>query len=196
MSATAVRYSGLFPWIKSIRAKGMMTSSVRIAVGPRPGPTAGRSHPVVDLRHTAAPVRIGSDEGRPGLPALPEGIEMLEALIERSGVHRELGERDGRRQRDVRERRLIASQQPRTAVGEVPVGQAGMRQCHLAGVLAPGRIAGQFELRAQTLMQDMECSDDGIEDVHLMPLLPQRITASLLSSLAPILAAFERVVEV
>ena len=41
---------------------------------PRPGPTAGRSRPVVDLRHAAAPVRIGSHEGRPSLPASPEGI--------------------------------------------------------------------------------------------------------------------------
>src|SRR3954454_2886173 len=100
MSATAARYSGGFPWIRSIRAKGMMTSSGRIAVGRRPGPTAGRSRPVVDLRHTAAPVGIGSDESRPGLPTLPEGVEMFEALIERSGVDRELGERDRRRQRD------------------------------------------------------------------------------------------------
>src|ERR1700710_2030603 len=149
MSATAARYLGLFPWIKSIRAKGMMTSSGRLAVGPRSGPTAGRSGPVVDLRHTAAPVGIGGQEGRPGLPALPEGIEILEALIERSGVDRELGEGDRRRQRDVRERRLFAAQQPRAAVSEMPVDKTSMRQCHLAGVLAPGWIAGQFELRAQ-----------------------------------------------
>ncbi len=177
---------GAFPRIRSIRAKGMMTSSGRIAVGPQPGPTADAQGTIVDLRHTAAPVGIGGQEGRPGLPALPESIEMLEALIERSGVHRELGERNGRRQRDVRERPLIASQQPLAAVGEMPVDETSMRQCHLAGMLAPGGVAGQFELRAQTLVQDMEgVTDDRRRGCAPTPVCPTSDQAALVRSSRP-----------
>src|SRR4051812_48980799 len=104
MSAMAARDPGGFPWIRSIRAKGMMIALGRIAVRRPAGQSAGRSGAVVDLRNAAAPVGIGSDKGWPGLPALPEGIEMFEALVERSGVDRELRESDRRRQGDIRER--------------------------------------------------------------------------------------------
>src|SRR3954470_15785268 len=116
MSATAARYSGVLPWIRSIRANGI-AASFRLSFGLSVGRWDERSGPVIELGHTTVPVGVGDQEGRPALPALPEGIDVLEALIERRGVHRKLREGDRGRHRNIRERWRLAAEQPLAAIG-------------------------------------------------------------------------------
>src|ERR1700731_111605 len=59
--------------------------------------------PVIQFRHAAIAVGIGSLEGGTTLPALPESIQMLETLVQRGRVDRKLGEGNCRCHRNVRE---------------------------------------------------------------------------------------------
>src|SRR5471032_3109200 len=95
---------------------------------------------LIQFRYAAVAVRVGGLEGRALLPAFPVGVQMFEALVERRGVDRELGKGDRRGQRDVRERRLVAAQQPLASVRQMPVDQRRMRQRLLAAMLAPGLV--------------------------------------------------------
>src|SRR4029453_13117395 len=69
-------------------------------------------------------------------------------------------------------------------------------QRHLAGMLAPRRIAGQFQLRPEALVQHMEGGDDGIEDVYPHPVVPHLVEAPLVRRRTHDLSTLESVVEV
>src|ERR1700686_1164616 len=84
---------------------------------------------IIQLWHAAVTVGIRCLEGGTKLPALPVGIQMLEALVKRRDVHWELRKRNRCRQRDVREGRFTPTKQPFTAVGQMLVDHRRMGQC-------------------------------------------------------------------
>src|ERR1700761_8182056 len=107
------------------------------------------ARPLVQLRHAALTVSVSRLEGGTTLPALPECVQMLEALVERGRIDRKLGKGDGGGHRDVREGRRISAENPVASVREMLVDQARVRQRFLAGMFAPGMVGCQFELRSQ-----------------------------------------------
>lgn len=80
-----------------------------------PGDPVRRSA-LVDLNDAALTVGVSGLERRSSLPALPECIDVFEALIEGRCVHRELREGNRDRHRHVREGRRIAAKHPLAAI--------------------------------------------------------------------------------
>ena len=81
----------------------------------------------VQLRDAALAIGIGSLKAGALLPTLPEGIQELEAFIQRSGVDGKFRKSDRGTKGYVCEGRFVATEQPLTSVGQMLVDQRSVR---------------------------------------------------------------------
>src|SRR3954452_5254668 len=76
------------------------------------------------------------------------------------------------------------------------IDQTCVRQGFLAAMLAPGVIGSQLKLWPETLVQDVECRNDAVEDMHPNAVAPHCIETLIQSSFAHDLSTGHRLVEI
>ncbi len=138
-------------------------------------PGSLRALEVFELFKAAPAVSVAPLEAVALLPAVQVVVEVLEALVERRVVGGELGEGDGDGQGDVREDRLVATEDPISPVGEMPGDEGRVGERLLAAVLASPGVVRQLELEAEARVHDVEHGDDAVQNMHPDAVVPHRI---------------------